>query len=55
MFKVIKLKTIAIIMVSIVSGCLLSFGVSVVVDNNKTPNISYTIVVDAGQSGLDVK
>jgi len=55
MFKVIKLKTIIIVISLVLVSILLSVGiVSVInIENQNIPKPTYTIVVDAGHGGRD--
>jgi len=54
MFKVFKLKPFLIVVMIIVLSIILSVGVISVV-GKESPKSIYTIVVDAGHGGLDVK
>ena len=55
MFRIIKLKSILTIALIIISIITISVGVVTSVKNINSPRPMYTIVVDAGHGGLDVK
>lgn len=55
MFKVIKLKPIMVGIVLILLSVVLGVGVVQVVSMDTVPKTKYTIVIDAGHGGLDVK
>lgn len=55
MFKVIKLKPILITIAMLMVSILLSVGIVSVVESREVPKPIYTIVIDAGHGGVDVK
>jgi len=55
MFKVIKLKPIMMFVAIVLVSLLLSIGIVSVTQTKEIPKPIYTIVVDAGHGGLDVK
>ena len=55
MFKVINLKSVLVFMSIMLVSVLLSVGIVSVVKKEKIPKSTYTIVVDAGHGGFDVK
>ena len=54
MIKAIKLKSIIISTIAVAICALLSYGI-VSVSAREVPKTTYTIVIDAGHGGLDVK
>lgn len=55
MFKVIKLKPIMVGIALILLSVVLGVGVVQVVSMDAVPKTKYTIVIDAGHGGFDVK
>ena len=55
MFKVIKLKPILMVVGIVLTSVLLSIGIVSVVNIRDIPKSKYTIVIDAGHGGFDVK
>ena len=55
MIKVIKLKPILMGIGIIMASVLLSIGIVSVVNTREIPKTTYTIVIDAGHGGFDVK
>lgn len=55
MFKIIKLKNLLIALALITASILCSVGIVAVVESKAIPRPKYTIVIDAGHGGLDVK
>lgn len=53
MFRVLKLKSIIIIISCVLVGVLLSVGIVSVVKKEQVPKPTYTIVIDAGHGGRD--
>ena len=54
MFKVLRLKTVIICVLIALSCVLLSVGI-LSANSKQVPKPTYTIVIDAGHGGLDVK
>lgn len=52
MFKIIKLKSVIIVLLAVVA-VLCSVGVVAVVESKSVPKNKYTIVIDAGHGGAD--
>lgn len=55
MFKVVSLKPIMVGIALFVLSVILGVGVVQVVSMDAVPKTEYTIVIDAGHGGLDVK
>lgn len=55
MFKVIKLKTIILGLAIVVSSFLISQTLVQIATANSKTKLNYTIVLDAGHGGFDVK
>ena len=55
MIKVIKLRPILMVVGIILASMLLSIGIVSVVTIKEIPKSVYTIVIDAGHGGFDVK
>jgi len=55
MFRVVKIKPILMFFVLLLISILLSVGIVSVVNREVVPKPTYTIVVDAGHGGFDVK
>ena len=53
-FITIKKRTLCAILMAFILICL-CLGICITVDTTASPKLEYTIVIDAGHGGLDVK
>ena len=53
MFKVIKLRTVIVLVLVVLFGLAFSFGIVAVASQKTQPSLPYKIVVDAGHGGID--